>query len=149
MYLSTSITMAVLTGVSLVSSRPTDNPAAVAMAPLGAIRAADIVEIQQVTSLFAIAVDQQVYNLLPDVFTQDVTVNFNVPDGQILHGLDAVDHFLKVRTSGSRCSHDQTTNHVTFSGVADAHSITYNIGTFFGSGPPAGQRYTNWGRYVS
>lgn len=107
--------------------------------------AADIADIRQTTNLFAIAVDQHNLDLLSQVFTNDVTANFNLPSGEVLHSLSAVQQIL-ARLQAVPSQHDQSTSYYAPKGDQKAHATTYNTGTFFGSGDLKGQVYTSYGR---
>ena len=110
------------------------------------VQATDIVSIQQVLSLFAIAVDQHQYDLLSKIFTSDATVNFNSPNGDIVTGVDGLQQRLTARLQNINSTHNQSTNHVVFSSATNAHSTIYVVGTFFGSGDYQGQIYTSYSR---
>ena len=60
-------------------------------------QATDTLSIQQVLSLFAMAVDQHQYDLLFKIFTSDATINYNTPDGAIVTGVDALTDRLTTR----------------------------------------------------
>ena len=113
--------------------------------PINTQTAADIVEIRQAINLFAIAVDQHKLDLLSQVFTNDVAVNFSLPSGEILYGLSAVTQLLAT-LQAVPSQHDQSTFYHTRIGSQEAHTTTYNTATFFGSGDLKGQVFTNYGR---
>lgn len=106
--------------------------------------ATNVVQIQQVLNLFAIAVDQHRWDLLSQVFTPDIMANFNVPGSPVLRGLDAVIQLLK-RLEDVPSFHGQSTHWVDLSVPQRPHSVTYNTGVFFQPGPQ-GQVYTSYGR---
>ena len=56
-------------------------------APLTLAQGTNIVEIHQITNLYAIALDQHQLGLLPLIFTPDVVVDFNVPGRPIINGI--------------------------------------------------------------
>ena len=64
-------------------------------APLTLVQATSIVEIQQVTNLYALALDQHQLGFLPQVFTQDVVVDFNVPGRGAIRGLQALSEQIR------------------------------------------------------
>ena len=113
--------------------------------PLSTEQALDVVEIQQVVNLFAIAVDQHRLELLPQILTPDIVADFGLPDGTILRGLDAVSQNLRT-IQNIPGVHSQSTNHVNFSSPQQPHATTYLTATFFGSGELKGQVFTNYGR---
>ena len=86
--------------------------------PFSARDAANVVEIQQVINLFALAVDQHRYDLFPQVFTPDVTVNFNTPGIPIIHGLDALTQHIPGALQNLPSFHAQSTPYVNFSNTA-------------------------------
>ena len=112
---------------------------------LTAAQATEIVDIQQVLSLFAIAIDQHQYDLLSKIFTPNATADFNIPDSGTVTGVAAITHLL-AKLQNINSTHDQSTNHVNFSSATNAHSTIYVVGTFFGSGDFQGQVYTSYGR---
>ena len=107
--------------------------------------AVDVVKIQQVVNLFALAVDQHRLELLPQIFSSDVIANFSVPDGSVQNGLDEVTQLL-LTLQAVPSLHYQSNNYVNFSSSSQAHATTYLTGTFFGSGTLGGQMSLNYGR---
>ena len=116
--------------------------------PFSNEQATDVVEIQQVVNLFAIAVDQHRLELLPQIFTASIVADFGLPDGTILRGLDAVTQNLRTIPSVPAV-HSQSTDYVNFSNPRQPHATTYLTATFFGSGDLKGQVFTNYGRQVA
>ena len=145
--LSHSHPKASLTSLLIFLHFTTKPPQSPAMA-LTAAQATDIVNIQQVLSLFAIAVDQHRYDLLSKIFTSDATINFNTPDRAIVTGVEALTDRLTTRLQNINSTHNQTTNYVNFSSATNAYSTTYVVVTFFGGGNFQGQVYTSYNRYV-
>ena len=108
-------------------------------------RAADIADIRQAINLYSIALDQRNLDLLSRVFTNDVTVNFNLPSGEILHGLLAVMQALATLLTVPS-QHDESTFYYVSAGSHTAQTTTYNTATFFGTGEQMGQALTSYGR---
>ena len=113
---------------------------------LTAAQTTDTVNIQQVQSLFAIAVDQHRYESLSKIFTSDATINFNTPDRTIVTNVDALTDRLTTKLQNNNSTHNQTTNYVSFSSATNAHSTTYAVVMFFGGGNFGGQVYTTYKR---
>ena len=116
--------------------------------PLSPQDAVDLPEFQQVINLFPIAADQKRFNLLPQIFTPDVTVNFNAPGVPILRGLDAVTEFMSTALRDVNSYHAESSHYVALSTVARSHVTTYNSAKFFGTGEQQGQIVSKWGRSV-
>ena len=108
-------------------------------------QAVDVVEIQQVVNLFAIAIDQYRLELLPQIFSSDVAANFSVPSGMVQSGLDEVTQLLST-LQAIPSLHYQSTDYISFPSLNQAHATTYLTGTFFGSGKLQGQVYLNYGQ---
>lgn len=133
------------TSVSIGSSHCNNNHSILPEMTLNVEQAVDVVEIQQTLNLFAIAVNQHQLGLLPEVFTTDVTTNFDIPGGDIQTGLDAVTRLL-MTLEAIPSLHYQSTNFLKFTGSQQAHATTYLLESFFGTGALQGQVYQSYGR---
>ena len=100
-------------------------------APFSTQDAINVLEIQQMINLYATAADQQRLDLLPQIFTPDVTVNFNTPGVPILHGLPAVTSFMAAALRDVQSFHAQSTHYINLTNTAAPHATTYNSATFF------------------
>ena len=116
--------------------------------PLSAQDATDIIAIQQVINLYPTAADQKRFELLSQIFTSDVTINFNTPGVPILHGLVSVTEFMSAALRDVVSYHAESTHSVDLSTAARAHATTYNSAKFFGAGQQQGQIVSKWGRSV-
>ena len=100
-------------------------------APLSTQDAIDVLEIQQMINLYATAADQQRFDLLPQIFTPDVTINFNTPGVSLLRGLPAVTRFMAAALRDVKSYHAQSTHYVDLTDIAAPRATTYNTATFF------------------
>ena len=116
--------------------------------PFSAQDATDTIAIQQVINLYSIAADQKRFELLSQVFTPDVTINFNTPGVPILHGLVSVTDFMSAALRDVVSYHAESTHSVDLSITARSHATTYNSAKFFGAGSQQGSMVSNWGRSV-
>ena len=116
--------------------------------PFTAQDATDTIAIQQVVNFYPIAADQKRYDLLPQIFTPDVTINFNNPGVPVLHGLDSVTAFMSSALRDVVSYHAESSHSVYLSTPARAHATTYNSAKFFGTGHQQGQTVSKWGRSV-
>ena len=114
--------------------------------PFSTQDATDTIAIQQVINLYSTAADQKRFELLPQIFTSDVTINFNAQGVPILHGLVSVTDFMSAALRDVVSYHAESTHSVDLSTVARAHATTYNSAKFFGSGQQQGQMISKWGR---
>lgn len=110
--------------------------------------ATDTIAIQQVINLYSIAADQKRFELLSQIFTADVTINFNSPGVPILHGLVSVTDFMSAALRDVVSYHAESTHSVDLSSPARCHATTYNSAKFFGAGQQQGQTVSKWGRSV-
>ena len=117
--------------------------------PFSTSDAVETLAIEQVLNHFAIAVDQRQFDLFPQIFTLDVTVNFNTPGVPVLHGIDAVTSFMSTALQAVDSYHAQSTHYIDLSNLARPHATTYNSAQFFGTGDRKGSVYSNWGRLVA
>lgn len=101
--------------------------------PFSTEQATDVVEIQQVVNLFAIAVEQHRNTLLPRIFTSDISFESNLPDRTILRGLLEVTQYV-ITGQKVPAVNMQSTNYVDLSNPRQPHATTYLTSTFFGSG---------------
>lgn len=108
----------------------------------------DTVEIQQVINLYSIATDQKRFDLLPQIFTTDVTINFNTPGVPVLHGLTEVADFMSAALRDVVSFHAASTHSIDLSVTIKPHSTTYSSAKFFGVGRHQGQIISKWGRLV-
>ena len=146
MGLSLRIPSSILT-LTLLYLSSTTTTTAQEISPLSSSQAAiATVAIQQIINLQATAVDQRRFDLLSQVFTPDVTVNFNNPGMPILHGLDAVTAFISTSLQDIVSYHAQSTHYVNLTDTAGPHATTYNTATFFGVGRQQGVIGTRLGR---
>ena len=111
--------------------------------PFSAQDATDTIAIQQVINLYSIAADQKRFDLLAQVFTPDVTVNFNTAGVPILHGLVSLADFMSTALRDVISYHAESTHSIDLS---RSHATTYNSAKFFGLQP--GQVVSQWGRSV-
>ena len=116
-------------------------------APFSTQDAIDVLEIQQMINLYATAADQQRLDLLPQIFTPDVTVDFNTPGVPILHGLPAVTRFMAAALRDVKSYHAQSTHYINLTNAAAPRATTYNSATFF-AGQQQRQVITRLGRLV-
>ena len=116
-------------------------------APFSTQDAIDVLEIQQMINLYATAADQQRFDLLPQIFTPDVTVNFNTPGVPLLRGLPAVTRFMATALRDVKSYHAQSTHYVDLTDIAAPRATTYNTATFF-VGEQQRQVITRYGRLV-
>ncbi len=116
--------------------------------PFSAQDAIDTVAIQQTINLYAIAADQKRFDVLPQIFTSDVTVNFNTPGVPVLHGLDAVTSFMSSALRDVVSYHVQSTHYVNLSNTPSPNATTYNSATFFSASERGTQVVTRLGRLV-
>ena len=116
--------------------------------PFSAQDATDTIEIQQVIDLYSIAADQKRFELLYQVFTGDVTVNFNTPGVPILHGLVSVTEFMSAALRDVVSYHAESTHSIDLPNAGRTHATTYNSAKFFGAGTRQGQIVSKWGRSV-
>lgn len=108
----------------------------------------DTVEIQQVINLYSIASDQKRFDLLSQIFTTDVTINFNTPGVPVLHGLNQVTEFMSAALRDVVSYHAASTHSIDLSVTMKPHSTTYSSAKFFGVGRQQGQIISKWGRLV-
>ena len=116
--------------------------------PFSAQDATDTIAIQQVINLYSIVADQKRFELLSQIFTSDVTVNFNTPGVPILHGLASVSQFMSAALRDVVSYHAESTHNVDLLSAARSHATTYNSAKFFGTGQQQGQIVSRWGRSV-
>ena len=107
---------------------------------LSARAAIDTLRIQQIINLQAIAVDLKQFNLFPQIYTPDVTVNYNNPGVPILHGLDALIDFISKSLRDMASYHAQSTHYVNMTNPARPHATTYSTATFYGKQELIGTR---------
>ena len=140
-----SIRTVALFGFNFLLANLTTASEGLATGALSNTHPASIVEIQQTIDLFAIAVDQHRLNLIPSIFTENVTANLAAPGATDLRGIQALTQVLST-LNGISSLHEQSTHYVTFSSTGMAHATTYNVATFFGTGDLQGQIFTEYGR---
>ena len=116
--------------------------------PFSGQDAIDTIAIQQVINLYSIAADQKRFELLAQIFTPDVTINFNTPGVPILRGLVSVADFMSAALRDVVSYHAESTHSVDLSTPARSHATTYNSAKFFGTGQQQGQIVSKWGRSV-
>ena len=116
-------------------------------APFSTQDAIDVLEIQQMINLYATAADQHRFDLLPQIFTPDVTVDFNTPGVPILRGLPAVTSFMTAALRDVKSYHAQSTHYIDLTNSAAPRATTYNSATFF-AGEQQRQVITRLGRFV-
>ena len=104
-------------GLTLLCFSPTT--AQELTSPFSAQDATDTVAIQQTINLYATAADQKRFDLLAQIFTPDVTVDFNSPGVPILHGLDAVTRFMSTALRDVASYHAQSTHYTNLSNRAN------------------------------
>lgn len=117
--------------------------------PFSTQDATDTIAVQQVINLYPIAADQKRFELLSQIFTPDVTVNFNTPGVPIVHGLVSLADFMSAALQGVVSYHAESTHIVDLSTAARCHATTYNSAKFFGTGQQQGQIVSKWGRSVN
>ena len=110
--------------------------------------ATDTLAIQQVINLYSIALDQKRFDLLPQIFSSDVTINFNTPGVPVLHGLPAVTVFVSTALRDVVTYHAQSTHSIKQLHLLRPHATTYNSAKFFGAGGQQGQIVSKWGRWA-
>lgn len=115
---------------------------------LSAQEVSDTVEIQQVINLYSIAIDQKRFDLLAQIFTTDVNINFNTPGVPVLHGLAQVTEFMSAALRDVVSYHAASTHSIDLSVTTKPHSTTYSSAKFFGVGRQQGQIVSKWGRLV-
>ena len=114
--------------------------------PLTVKGAIDIVAVQQVINLFAIAVDQHRWDLLTQVFDPNVSANFDSPGGAILHGLNAVVQALQI-LEDIPSFHQQSASFVNYTNPRAPHASTYLTGVFLRAGATQEPMSIVYGRY--
>ena len=114
-------------------------------APFSTQDAIDVLEIQQMINLYATAADQKRFDLLPQIFTPDVTVDFNTPGVPLLRGLPAVTNFMAAALRDVKSYHAQSTHYIDLTDAAAPRATTYNSATFF-AGEQQRQVITRLGR---
>ena len=116
--------------------------------PFSAQDATDTLAIQQVINVYSIAADQHRFDLLSQVFTSDVAVDFNSPGLPILHGLTAVTEFMSMALRDVISYHAESTHSINLTNTLRPHATTYNSAKFFGAGRQQGLIVSKWGRSV-
>ena len=117
-------------------------------APFSTQDAINVLEIQQMINLYATAADQQRLDLLPQIFTPDVIVNFNTPGVPILRGLPALTSFMAAALRDVKSYHAQSTHYINLTSTTAPRATTYNSATFFFAGEQQRQVVTRLGRLV-
>ncbi|KAK5117901.1 hypothetical protein LTR85_008675 [Meristemomyces frigidus] len=107
----------------------------------------DYFAIQNTISRYCFALDTQDWELLKQVFTEDVDSVY--PFGGSIKGVQNVAAAIKKRLTPITSQHALTTQHIELAADGkSAKATTYFTGVHFGKGKWEAQEVTAWGKYV-
>ncbi|KAK4544073.1 hypothetical protein LTR36_004571 [Oleoguttula mirabilis] len=108
----------------------------------------DYFAIQNTISRYCFALDSKDFDLLKQVFTEDVDSIYPFGRGQI-QGVQNVAAAIKKRLTHITSQHALTTQHIVIAADGKSAQVTtYFTGVHFGKGKWEGQEVTAWGKYV-
>ncbi|KAK3678337.1 hypothetical protein LTR78_001634 [Recurvomyces mirabilis] len=108
--------------------------------------AVDYIAIQNTISRYCIALDTKNFDLLKQVFTEDVDTVY--PFGGQRKGVQPIIDAISKRLSPVTHQHALTTQHIEIAADGkSAESTTYFTGIHFGKGKWDGKEVTAWGKY--
>ncbi|KAF2719497.1 hypothetical protein K431DRAFT_251055 [Polychaeton citri CBS 116435] len=107
----------------------------------------DYFAIQNTISRYCIALDTKDFELLKQVFIDDVDTQY--PFGGNIVGVESVAAAIKKRLTPITSQHALTTQQITIAADGEtAEAVTYFTGIHFGQGKWKGKEVTAWGKYV-
>ncbi|PNS14607.1 Protein transport protein SEC31 [Sphaceloma murrayae] len=118
----------------------------------------DFLAIKNTLSLYCVALDTKDFDLLREVFTDDVEAWY--PFAQ-MRGIDEIAYHISRRLAPATSQHALTTQHINFppsqpmtrkksggKGPTSASVMTYFTATHFGKGQWTGRTLTTYGKYI-
>ncbi|EAT88816.2 hypothetical protein HBI56_039920 [Parastagonospora nodorum] len=109
--------------------------------------ALDHLAISNVLSCYCEALDTKNFELLEEVFVNDVVADY--PFNSNLEGVGSVSEAIRNRLGPIRTHHSLTTQSVVFRGDGKgATAATHFVGVHFGQGPHEGKMLSAYGRYL-
>lgn len=110
--------------------------------------AEDELQIRNKLSLYATTIDTQNFDLLDQVFTQNVVVDYQVPGASVLNGLPAVKAYLVKALTGFVTQHTLSTTVVEqLDRKGDINSTIYLVANYLGQGNLTGTAAYVYGKY--
>lgn len=105
-------------------------------------------QIRNKISLYAVSLDLKNYEALTRVFTKDTVADYRVPESPgPLHGVSAVQDYVRTALTGQTTQHTISTTLVEFTNPQAPNSTAYLVANYLGQGNLTGQAAYVYGKY--